>query len=58
MLEQRLAWHRQKLAELEGYLEEVRSGVWPAGIELSLIAGTTYHRMLIDMMSGLADAAD
>jgi DNA-binding PadR family transcriptional regulator len=58
MVEQRLAWHREKLAELEGYLEAVRAGEWPAAIELSLIAGTTYHRVLIDMMVALAGTVD
>jgi DNA-binding PadR family transcriptional regulator len=57
MVEQRLRWHRQKLAELEGYLEQARESGWPAGVERSLVAGTTYHRMLIDMTSRLAEEA-
>jgi hypothetical protein len=34
-----------------------REGAWPPGVERSLIAGTTYHRMLIDMTSRLAEEA-
>jgi hypothetical protein len=56
MVEQRLEWHRRKLAELEGYLERVRAAEWPAGIERSLIAGTTYHRVLVDLTSEPAGA--
>lgn len=26
LLEERVAWHREKLAELQGYLDEVRPG--------------------------------
>lgn len=47
MIEERLEWHRQKLAELEGYLEQVREADWPPGVERSLIAGMTYHRTLL-----------
>jgi DNA-binding PadR family transcriptional regulator len=57
MVEQRVEWHRQKLAELEDYLEQARQGDWPRGVELSLVAGTTYHRMLIELGSRLAAEA-
>ena len=59
----RLEWHRLKLAELDGYLEQVRAaargeleiemGGDPeaiAGMEASLVAGTTYHRMHIEAL--------
>lgn len=51
LLERRLAWHREKLAELEGYLTAVRKGEDEAGMgspgaELALIGGTIYHRTL------------
>ena len=45
LLEERLAWHREKLAELEGYLEIVET----EAIRLSLVAGTEYNRAQIAM---------
>src|SRR4051795_2625573 len=48
LVEARVEWHRDKLAELEGYLAEVRAAGGPAGVEGSLIAGTAYHRLLGD----------
>jgi PadR family transcriptional regulator AphA len=48
LVEARVDWHRRKLAELEGYLAEVRAAGGPVGVERSLIAGTAYHRMLGD----------
>ena len=49
LAEARVAWHRAKLEELEGYLEAVRAGNGTKGMERSLIAGTSYHRALIEM---------
>lgn len=46
------AWHREKLGELEGYLESLRAGgaqheaKW-RGAELTLLAGLTYHRQML-----------
>jgi DNA-binding PadR family transcriptional regulator len=51
--EERIAWHRQKLAELEGYLELVRAGDGTPGIERSLIAGTAYTRAMLAMYEQL-----
>jgi PadR family transcriptional regulator AphA len=45
-------WHREKLRELEGYLESLRAGgaqceaKW-RGAELTLLAGLTYHRQML-----------
>jgi DNA-binding PadR family transcriptional regulator len=52
LVRERVAWHREKLAELEGYLELVRGerGKPGAGVERSLLAGTTYNRMAIEML--------
>jgi PadR family transcriptional regulator, regulatory protein AphA len=50
---ERLAWYRDKLEELEGYLSAVRSGEGTAGMERSLIAGTAYARAMIAMMEDL-----
>lgn len=57
LIDERLRWYRDKLAELEGYLEQVRVTNGPAGIERCLVAGTAYHRMLIDLTSGFLDEA-
>lgn len=63
LTEERLAWHRAKLAELEGYLAEVREGFLgeaesssAQGVERSLLAGTAYTRALIEMMERLGAA--
>lgn len=47
-------WHRAKLAELEGYLENLKAGheglredKW-RGPEATLIGGINYHRQMID----------
>lgn len=53
---ERVAWHRERLAELEGYLEAVRRGKGTAGMERSLIVGTAYHRAQIEMLEGLPSA--
>ena len=49
-------WHRAKLAELEGYLENLRMRELPEepsedrwrGAEATLIAGINYHHQMID----------
>jgi len=63
----RLEWHRAKLRELEGYLEEVTALLAASpeagpdrnsleGARTSLIAGTAFHRMNIELIErGLAD---
>jgi PadR family transcriptional regulator AphA len=48
IMAQRRAWHLAKLAELGGCLEAVRATDSPRGVELSLIAGITYHRQLLE----------
>lgn len=57
LLEERLQWHRGKLSELQGYLDEVREAEgWDAS-ERTLIAGITYHRKMLEMLDDLAAAA-
>jgi DNA-binding PadR family transcriptional regulator len=53
ILSRRATWQRGKLAELEGYLAEIRAGGagtpqgrW-RGAEATLIAGVAYHRRLL-----------
>jgi DNA-binding PadR family transcriptional regulator len=56
LAEQRLAWHRAKLEELGGYLENVRAAEGYEASERSLIAGLAYHRRMIEMIEELLDA--
>lgn len=50
----REAWHRAKLAELEGYLQaEQGSG---SGAERTLIAGIAYHGKMLEVIGQLARA--
>jgi PadR family transcriptional regulator, regulatory protein AphA len=65
----RLQWHRAKLRELEGYLAEVTGALAAPneagpdresleGAQASLIGGTAFHRMHIELIErGLADAS-
>lgn len=53
-LEPRRTWHREKLAELEGYLEEVRGEPAWRNSELTLTAGVAYHRKMLEMLAELS----
>jgi len=53
LFEQRRSWHREKLAELEGYLDEVRGNRSWRGSELALTAGIAYHRKMLEMLDEL-----
>jgi PadR family transcriptional regulator AphA len=62
-------WHRAKLTELEGYLESVQSAErapkegsgWSPeqrnSVEATLVAGTVYHRQLLDQIEGFLASA-
>lgn len=50
LLEVRIAWHRAKLEELEGYLSAVRETGASTGGERALLAGVTYHRKMLEML--------
>ena len=50
LFEPRRSWHREKLAELEGYLEAVRDEESWRGSELALTAGIAYHRKMLEML--------
>ncbi len=62
LLRARVRWHSEKLAELEGYLNAVRQGESSPGVERSLVGGTAYHRMLLDLtaryLEGLGQGRD
>ena len=53
LAEARLAWHREKLEELGGYLEAVREVEGYEASERTLITGLAYHRMMIEMIGEL-----
>lgn len=50
LLEERAAWHREKLAELQGYLEEVRGSEGWEGSERALAAGIAYHGKMLELL--------
>lgn len=52
LIEERLAWHRKKLAELERYLEIVEEG----GVRASLLTGAEYSRAMVAMFERLLAA--
>jgi DNA-binding PadR family transcriptional regulator len=58
LVEARIAWHREKLAELQGYLDAVRTldGRWVPS-ERTLISGLAYHRRMIEMIEVLLEEA-
>ncbi len=53
LFEQRRSWHKEKVAELEGYLDEVRGNESWRGSELALTAGIAYHRKMLEMLDEL-----
>jgi PadR family transcriptional regulator, regulatory protein AphA len=53
LLAARAEWHRAKLAELQGYLEEVREAEGWDPSERTLIAGIGYHRLMLDLLEQL-----
>jgi len=53
--EAREAWHREKIAELEGYLEEVRGAEGWQPSERVLTVGIVYHRKMLEMLDLLRE---
>ena len=53
VMRERADWHRAKLAELEGYLELTSAAPGPRG---ALVAGITYHRVLLGAVEEFLDA--
>jgi DNA-binding PadR family transcriptional regulator len=51
--EERVAWHRAKLEELQGYLDDVRAAEGWKPSELTLRAGLAYHRKMIELADEL-----
>jgi PadR family transcriptional regulator AphA len=52
LLKARRAWHEEKIAELQGYLDEVRGKDEWRPSELVLTAGIGYHRKMLELMQG------
>lgn len=50
LLEGRIAWHEEKLAELQGYLDAVRGKDEWRPSEIVLTAGMGYHRKMLELM--------
>jgi DNA-binding PadR family transcriptional regulator len=50
IMRRRVAWHRAKLAELEGYLEAVGDSHETRGVRESLLFGTGYHRLMLSAL--------
>lgn len=49
LLEARETWHREKLAELQGYLDEVRDAEDWRRSERVLTVGVAYHRKMLEL---------
>jgi PadR family transcriptional regulator AphA len=50
MLAARRAWHSEKLAELQGYLDEVRGNEDWRPSEIVLNTGVAYHRLMLELL--------
>jgi len=57
LVEPRRDWHRAKLAELRGYLEEVRGAAEWHPSELVLTAGIAYHEKMLELIDELSPPA-
>jgi DNA-binding PadR family transcriptional regulator len=55
MVEERIAWHRGKLEELQAILDNLPGIERYRGSERTLITGLTYHRKMIEMIETLRD---
>jgi PadR family transcriptional regulator AphA len=50
LVEKRIAWHRAKIAELQGYLKEVQGDEDWRPSERVLAAGIGYHRKMLELI--------
>jgi DNA-binding PadR family transcriptional regulator len=53
LLQAREAWHREKLDELRGYLEEVRGAESWRPSERTLLTGVAFHTRMLEMLEAL-----
>ena len=56
IMAERLAWHREKLAELEGYLEALGEDPAIAGVRASLLVGVGYESLIVGALERALDA--
>jgi len=57
LVEEREAWHRKKLEELQGYLDEVRGAESWRPSERTLIAGVAYHSKMLELLDSMPGQA-
>jgi len=50
LLQERTKWHRAKLEELAGYLDDVREAEGWGRSERTLIAGIAYHEKMLELL--------
>ncbi|MGC1852087.1 MAG: helix-turn-helix transcriptional regulator [Solirubrobacterales bacterium] len=50
LVEERRAWHREKLIELQGYLNDVRDSEGWVASEQVLATGLAYHRKMLELL--------
>ncbi|HEX6688698.1 MAG TPA: PadR family transcriptional regulator [Solirubrobacterales bacterium] len=58
LLDQRVAWHREKQAELQGYLDDLRDSDGWAGSERVLLAGVAYHAKMLELLDQVQRPSD
>jgi DNA-binding PadR family transcriptional regulator len=51
----RVAWHREKLVELRGYLNLARAGKGFGRSERTLLAGVAYHQKMLEAIEMVAE---
>lgn len=51
ILEERLEWHRAKLAELQGYLEALGEDPAMQGVRQSLVVGVSYESLIVGALA-------
>lgn len=56
--DERVAWHRAKLVELQGYLDAFTEAEGLERSRRTLVAGIGYHRKMLELMEWLASLAD
>jgi PadR family transcriptional regulator, regulatory protein AphA len=56
--EERAAWHREKLAELRGYLDEVGEAEGWELSERALVAGVAYHAKMLELIDQVREAVE
>lgn len=54
----RVAWHREKLEELQGYLELARGGEGFGRSVRTLLAGVAYHQKMLEAIELTAEARE